>query len=116
MAGALRPFRLGEEELGRCDARRDRRRDGKQLHPQTSEQALEVLQKKYPKVPPSVVEKAFGDNILPNIRGDGKFSEEMWASTGQVLQEGVFIPKPLDVTEGAIWTNNYINVESAKVY
>jgi NitT/TauT family transport system substrate-binding protein len=82
-------------------------------HPQ---QALQVLQKKYPKVPPSVVEKAFGDNILPNIRGDGKFSEEMWASTGQVLQEGGFIPKPLDVTEGAIWTNNYINVESAKVY
>jgi NitT/TauT family transport system substrate-binding protein len=79
-------------------------------------QALQVLQKKYPQVPPSVVEKAFGDNILPNIRGDGKFSEEMWASTGQVLQEGGFIPKPLDVTEGAIWTNNYINVESAKVY
>ncbi|MGY4650821.1 ABC transporter substrate-binding protein [Mycobacterium sp. URHB0021] len=79
-------------------------------------QALEVLQKKYPQVPPSVVAKAFGDNILPNIRGDGKFSEEMWASTGQVLQEGGFIPKPLDVTEGAIWTNNYINVESAKVY
>jgi len=79
-------------------------------------QALEVLQKKYPQVPPSVVAKAFGDNILPNIRGDGKFSEEMWASTGQVLQEGGFIAKPLDVTEGAIWTNNYINVESAKVY
>jgi NitT/TauT family transport system substrate-binding protein len=79
-------------------------------------QALQVLQKKYPQVPPSVVEKAFGDNILPNIRGDGKFSEEMWASTGQVLQEGGFIPKPLDVTEGSIWTNNYINVESAKVY
>jgi sulfonate transport system substrate-binding protein len=79
-------------------------------------QALQVLQKKYPQVPPSVVEKAFEDNVLPNIRGDGKFSEEMWASTGQVLQEGGFIPKPLDVTEGAIWTNNYINVESAKVY
>jgi NitT/TauT family transport system substrate-binding protein len=79
-------------------------------------QALQLLQKRYSQVSPSVVEKAFQENILPNISRDGRFTEAMWASTGQVLQEGEFIPTALDVKEGAIWTNNYINVEAAKVF
>lgn len=80
------------------------------------DQALKILKKKYSEVPASVVETAFKQNIQPNIRPDGKFTSAMWKSTGQVLQEGGFVPKPLDTKPGGVWTNNYINVGSAKVY
>lgn len=80
------------------------------------DQALTILKKKYSQVPASVVETAFKQNIQPNIRPDGKFTSAMWKSTGQVLQEGGFVPKPLDTKPGGVWTNNYINVGSAKVY
>lgn len=79
-------------------------------------EALAILKKKYSQVPASVVERAFKENIQPNIRPDGKFTSEMWKSTGQVLLEGGFVPKPLDTEPGGVWTNNYINVDAAKVY
>lgn len=80
------------------------------------DEALKILKKKYSEVPASVVETAFKENIQPNIRPDGKFTSAMWKSTGQVLQEGGFVPKPLDTKPGGVWTNNYINVGAAKVY
>jgi NitT/TauT family transport system substrate-binding protein len=80
------------------------------------DEALAILKKKYSEVPASVVETAFKDNIQPNMRPDGKFTSAMWKSTGQVLQEGGFVPKPLDTKAGGVWTNNYINVGAAKVY
>lgn len=82
-------------------------------HPQ---QALDILLKQYSSVSPDVVKTAFHDNIQPNVRANGQFNSTMWQSTSQILQQGGFIPKPLDTAPNTVWSNNYINEKSAQVY
>lgn len=79
-------------------------------------EALALLQKEYSTVDPQVIKESFDQTTVPNIPANGQFDASMWQSTGQVLQQGGSIPKPLDPAPNVIWTNNYINVPAAQVF
>jgi NitT/TauT family transport system substrate-binding protein len=82
-------------------------------HPET---AIKLLQKTFSKVDPTTIEDSFNSNILPNIPANGTMDEAMWESTNRLLIDTGLIDKPLDVSEGGVWTNSFISIEDAVVH
>jgi NitT/TauT family transport system substrate-binding protein len=82
-------------------------------HPET---AIKLLQKTFSKVDPKTIEDSFNSNILPNIPANGTMDEAMWESTNRLLIDTGLIDKPLDVSEGRVWTNSFISIEDAVVH
>jgi ABC-type nitrate/sulfonate/bicarbonate transport system substrate-binding protein len=71
-------------------------------------EAIALLQKDFASVPPQIIEQSMREVILPQIPKDGKMTEAMWTATNTVLYESGLIKQPLDIKEGALWTNQYI--------
>jgi NitT/TauT family transport system substrate-binding protein len=75
---------------------------------QYPDEALKILQAQFSKVDPSIIETAFNETILPQLKEDGKFDAAMWDNTNAVLMDAKAIDKAVDTSEGSIWTNKYI--------
>jgi ABC-type nitrate/sulfonate/bicarbonate transport system substrate-binding protein len=76
--------------------------------------SLEMLKKEFPKVDPTIITSAFNDTIKKQIKPDGKFDQSMWEATNTVLVDAKIIDKPIDVSEGGIWTTEYISDPSVR--
>jgi ABC-type nitrate/sulfonate/bicarbonate transport system substrate-binding protein len=72
------------------------------------DESVALLQKAFKDVPPEIIESSVRRVILPQIKADGRMTRDGWIATNIVLLESGQIDKPLDISEGGLWTNQYI--------
>lgn len=85
---------------------------------QHPEQAVQMLEKLYPTIPPSTIEGAFKTGIQPSLAPNVDFTSAMWHNVNTILVGGGTISKPISVTPNTSWTNQYIDgsAKAATVY
>jgi NitT/TauT family transport system substrate-binding protein len=78
------------------------------------EAALELLQKNFSSVDPTIIANAFNGTIKSTIPPNGKFDASMWEMTSKWLMENELAREPLNTEAGGLWTNEYIDDASVK--
>lgn len=72
------------------------------------EEAKQVLQASYfQRIPPEILSKSL-DGFRPAYLRNGRMTEEQWRNMLKIFQELGMVPRPLDATEGKLWTNQFL--------
>lgn len=72
------------------------------------DEAVALLQAAFKDVQPEIIAASVRQVVLPQIKADGRMTQDGWTATNTVLLESGQIDKPLDISEGGFWTNQYI--------
>jgi NitT/TauT family transport system substrate-binding protein len=71
-------------------------------------QAAELLQKDFPQTDAAIITNAVTDIIAPQIPKGGMSTESAWSTTGKILDVNGLDGDSLDLSDGGIWTNEYL--------